>query len=214
MVPFHFGTPFWAQKKIYRRSWAPPGHLLCPQTRSRDPLGTSQKSFKAENKNLKISKGFTSKVEPWRTFADPGPSKRAPLGPDQLSRGPPGRPLGRQTHLPGPSRAPPGNPQGPISKKHVVFLKIAETTIYVRFGAFRGKRPPLQNRVFRPLEAPWSPPEAEPFPSRPPPSPPKPTLELPGPPQILPRAPRSPQGPHKIHKDGLIKTLEICVFDP
>ena len=115
------------------------------------------------------------------------------------------------------SRDPPGPPleihRAQFQKKHF-FLKIAETTIYVRFGAFRGKRPPLQNRVFRSLEAPWSPPEAEPFPSRPPPSPPKPTLELPGPPQILPRAPRSPQGPHKIHKVGLLKTLEIFVFDP
>ena len=106
-------APFWAPKKNDRLPWRPLGHLLCPQTRSQEPLGTSQKSFKAKNANVKMSSVFPSKNEPWRTFANPGPSKRAPLGPDQLSREPPGRPLGRQTHLAGASRALPENPTGP-----------------------------------------------------------------------------------------------------
>ena len=92
------------------------------------------------------------------------------------------------------------------------FSEIAKTTINVRSGALQGKRQAVQNRVFRPLEAPWSPPEAEPFFSRPPRSTPEPALELPGPPRTLPRAPRSPQGPHQIHKVDMLKTLEICVF--
>ena len=41
---------------------------------------------------------------------------------------------------------------------------------------------------------------------------PEPALELPGPPRTVPRAPQSPQGPHQIHKVGMLKTLEICVF--
>ena len=81
-------------------------------------------------------------------------------------------------------------------------------------GALQGKRQAVQHRTFRPLEAPWSPPEAEPFFSRPPRSTPEPALELPGPPRTLPRAPRSPQGPHQIHKVDMLKTLEICVFGP
>ena len=45
-----------------------------------------------------------------------------------------------------------------------------------------------------------------------PPELPKAPLELPGPPQILPRAPGSSKGPYQIHKVGMLKTLEICVF--
>ena len=99
-------------------------------------------------------------------------------------------------------------------KKIAFFFEIAKTTINVSSGALQGKRQAVQNRVFRPLEAPWSPPEAEPFFSRPPRSTPEPALELPGPPRTLPRAPRSPQGPHQIHKVDMLKTLEICVFGP
>ena len=92
------------------------------------------------------------------------------------------------------------------------FLEIAKTTINVRSGALRGKRQAVQNRVFRPLDAPWRPPEAERFFSRPPRRAPERALELPGPPRTLLRALRSPQGPHQIHKVDMLKTLEICVF--
>ena len=134
------------------------------------------------------------------------------MGPDQLSRGPPGRPLERKTHLWRPSLSLPGKPIGLSLKKTFVFEKIAKTTINVRSGASWEKRAALQNRVFRFLGASWSPPEPEPFRSRPPPELPKAPLELPGPPQILPRAPGSSKGPYQIHKVGMLKTLEICVF--
>ena len=117
-------------------------------------------------------------------------------------------------HLSGPSLNAPGNPTGPNSKKIAFFFEIAKTTINVSSGALQGKRQVVQNRVFRPLEAPWSPPEAEPFFPRPPRSTPERALELPVPPRTLPRAPRSPQGPHQIHKVDMLKTLEICVFGP
>ena len=116
------------------------------------------------------------------------------MGPDQLSRGPPGRPLERKTHLWRPSLSLPGKPIGLSLKKTFVFEKIAKTTINVGSGASWEKRAALQNRVFRFLGAPWNP------------------LELPGPPQILPRAPGSSKGPYQIHKVGMLKTVEICVF--
>ena len=136
------------------------------------------------------------------------------MGPDQLSRGPPGRPLERKTHLWRPSLSLPGKPIGLSLKKTFVFEKIAKTTINVGSGASWEKRAALLNCVFRFLGASWSPPEPEPFRSRPPRSFPKPTLELPGPLQIPPRAPRSSKGPYQIHKVGMLKTLEICVFGP
>ena len=113
-----------------------------------------------KNENLKISPVFPSKIEPWRTFASPGPSQRASIGPDQVSRGPPKRLSGRPMHLSGPSLNAPGNPTGPNWKKIVFFFEIAKTTINVSSGALQGKRQVVQNRVFRPLEAPWSPPGA------------------------------------------------------
>ena len=115
--PETLGLPFGPQSELDRLSWAPLGHLLCPRTRSQDPLGTSQKSFRAKNENVKISPGNTSKFEPWRTFADPGPPKKGLNGPDQVSRGPPVRPPGRQTHASGPSLDPPRNPTGPNLEK-------------------------------------------------------------------------------------------------
>ena len=134
------------------------------------------------------------------------------MGPDQLSRGPPGRPLERKTHLWRPSLSLPGKPIGLSLKKTCVFEKTAKTNINVDSGASQEKRAALQNRVFRFLGAPWSPPEPGPFRSRPPPELPKAPLELPGPPQILPRAPGSSKGPYQIHKVGMLKTLEIYVF--
>ena len=115
-------------------------------------------------------------------------------------------------HLSGPSLNAPGNPTGPNSKKIAFFFEIAKTTINVSSGAPQGKRQVVQSRVFRPLEAPWSPPAAKPFFLRPPRSTPEPALELSGTPRTLPRAPRSPQGPHQMHKVDMLKTLEICVF--
>ena len=97
-------------------------------------------------------------------------------------------------------------------RKIAFFFEIAKTTINVRSGAPQGKQQAVQNRVFRPLEAPWSPPEAERSFSRPPRRAPERALELPGPPRTLLRALRSPQGPHQIHKVDMLKTLEICVF--
>ena len=119
--------------------------------------------------------------------------------------------MGRCPHLSGPSLALPENLTGPILKKKMCFSKNAETTIFIRSGAFRGKRPQLQNRFFSVLGTSWSPPGPEPFPSRPPRSLPRSTLELRGGGEILPRAPRSLQGPHQIYKVGMLKTLEICV---
>ena len=40
------------------------------------------------NEIVKICPGFSSKFALWRTFADPGPPKKAPHGPDQFFRGP------------------------------------------------------------------------------------------------------------------------------
>ena len=97
---------------------------------------------------------ISSKFVPWPTFAAPGRSKRTPMGPDQLSRGPPGRPLERKTHLWRPSLSLPGKPIGLSLKKTLVFEKIAKTTINVGSGASWEKRAALQNRVFRFLGAP------------------------------------------------------------
>ncbi len=116
-VPFSRGPPFGARQKIDRLPWRPLRRLLCPRTRSQDPLGTSQKSFRAKNENVKTNPGNTSKFKPWRTFADPGPPKKGLNGPDQVSRGPPVRPPGRQTHASGPSLDPPRNPTGPNLEK-------------------------------------------------------------------------------------------------
>ena len=211
-VPFRFGTPFGPQSELEKLSWPSLGTLLCPRTHSQDPLEAFQKAFRAKNEIVKICPGFPSEFVPWPTFAAPERSKRTPLGPDQLSRGPPGKPLERKTHLPRPSLSLPGKPIGLSLKKTFVFEKIAKTNINVRSGASWEKRAALQNRVFRFLGAPWSPPEPGPFRSRPPRSSPKHTLELPGPLQIPPRAPRRSKGPYQIHKVGMLKTLEICVF--
>ena len=145
-------------------------------------------------------------MKPWRTFADPRPPKKGPLGPDPLFRGPPWKFLRGQTHVSGPSLAPLENPSEPNLKKTCFFKKKTETIINMSSGAFREKRQWLQNRVFRVLGPPWSPPRPEPFPSRPPRRAPEPALELPGPPRTLPRALRSHQGPHQIHKVGMLKT--------
>ena len=78
-------------------------------------------------------------------------------------------------------------------RKIAFFFEIAKTIINVRSGALQGKRQAVQNRVFRPLEAPWSPPEAEPFFQDPPGAPqsllwssrgrPEPSQERPGAPK-------------------------------
>ena len=91
-------------------------------------------------------------------------------------------------------------------------MKIAKTTINIRSGAFQGKREAVQNRAFSPNGRSLEPPEAELSVSRPPQRAPEPALELLGPPRTLPRALRSPQGRHQIHKVDMLKTLEICVF--
>ena len=107
---------------------------------------------------------------------------------------------------------PPGKSIRADFEKRGFYVKNAETTINISSGAFREKRQWLQNRVFCVLGPPWSPPRPEPFPSRPPRRAPEPALELPGPPRTLPRALRSHQGPHQIHKVGMLKTLEISLF--
>ena len=104
---FTLGPPLGPQSEIGAPPWAPLWNSCCSAARSRDPLGAFQKSFKAKNGNLKISSVFPSKIEPWRTFADPGPPKKGPLGPVPLSRGPPWKSLERKTHLWEPSLAPP-----------------------------------------------------------------------------------------------------------
>ena len=111
---FVLGPPSGPQGELGAPPWAPLWNSCCSAPRSGDPLGAFQKSFKAKNKNLKISPVFTSKIKPWRTFADPGPPKKGPLGPVPLSRGPPWKFLGRPTHVLGPSLAPPENLQNRI----------------------------------------------------------------------------------------------------
>ena len=106
-IPFRFGTPSGPQSELGAPPWAPLWNSCCSAPRSGDPLGTFQESFKAKNENLKIRQLFPSKIEPRRTFADPGPPKKGPLGPDSLSRGPPWKFLRGQTHVSGPSLAPP-----------------------------------------------------------------------------------------------------------
>ena len=120
--------------------------------------------------------------------------------------------LKRQTHVSGPSMALPENPTKPNHKKNTFFLKNAETTIFVRFGAHRRKSQMFKNVDFRFRETPKTPWERKSCPRDPPRRAPEPALELPGPPRTVPRAPQSPQGPHQIHKVGMLKTLEICVF--
>ena len=164
--------------------------MLCPTLRG--PLGTLQESFKAKNENLKISPVFPSKIEPWRPLAVPGPSQRALLGPDQVSRGPPKRLSGRPMHLSGPSLNAPGNPTGPNSKKIAFFFEIAKTTINVSSGALQGKRQVVPNRVFRPLEAPWSPPGARTLFFKTPPEHPRACFGAPG---AAPNPPKSAQEP-------------------
>ena len=197
--------PLEPQSELGAPPWAPLWNSCCSAARSRDPLGDFQKSFKAKIENLKIRQVFPSKFEPWRTFADPRPPKKGPLGPVPLSRGPPWKSLERKTHLSGPSLALPENLTGPILKKHCFLSKNAETTIFISSRAFRVKRQWSQNHVFHVLDPPWSPPGPEPFFSRPPRSLPKRTLELQGRPEILPRGPRSLQGPDQIYKVGMFK---------
>ena len=120
---FVLGPPSGPQSELGAPPWAPLWNSCCSAARSRDPLGAFQKSFKAKNGNLKISPVFPSKIEPWRTFADPGPPKKGPLGPVPLSRGPPWKFLRGQTHVSGPSLAPPENPSEPNLKKNVFFEK-------------------------------------------------------------------------------------------
>ena len=62
-----------------------------PRTLSRP----SKKRSGPKNEIVEICTGFPSEFVPWPTFAAPGRSKRTPMGPDQLSRGPPGKPLER-----------------------------------------------------------------------------------------------------------------------
>ena len=119
------------------------------------------------------------------------------MGPDQLSRGPPGRPLERKTHLWRPSLSLPGKPIGLSLKKTLVLENIAKTTINVGPGASWEKRAALQNRVSRFLGAPWSPPEPRPFRSRPPP------VRL-----------WSSQGHPKFSPKGLIKSTKLACLKP
>ena len=70
----------------------------------------------------------------------------------------------------------------------------------------------FKNVDFRFRETPKTPWERKPCPRDPPRRAPEPALELQGPPRTVPRAPQSPQGPQQIHKVGMLKTLEICVF--
>ena len=120
---FVLGPPSGPQSEFDPPPSAPLWNCFCSAPRSGDPLGTFQKSFKAKNENVKTSPGFTSKLKPWRTFADPGPPKKGPLGPDPLFRGPPWKFLRGQTHVSGPSLAPLENPSEPNSKKTCFFKK-------------------------------------------------------------------------------------------
>ena len=137
---FVLGPPSGAQSEFGAPPWAALWTSCCSPPRSGDPLGAFQKSFKAKNKNLKISPVFPSKIEPWRTFADPGPPKKAPHGPDRFLGGPPrrlqgrspentkapGRPLGRQILVSEPSLANPRNCKDENDKKTSFFRKSLE----------------------------------------------------------------------------------------
>ena len=112
------------------------GHLG-PRTRSWDPLGTFLKPLQAKNEIVNISLVLPSKFDPWRTLADPGPSKKVPHGPDRFLGGPPrrlqgrspentkapGRPLGRQILVSEPSLANPRNYKDANYKKTLFFRK-------------------------------------------------------------------------------------------
>ena len=109
------GPPIWPPLGLDRLSRAPLGRLLGRPTRFREPLGPFKKALEAKNGNVKIRPVFPSKFEPWRTFADPGPPQKAPLGPDPLYQGPPWTPPRRQKHVLGPVLDPSGIN---IKKKH------------------------------------------------------------------------------------------------
>ena len=121
-VLFRFGSPFGPQSELEKLSWPSLGTVFCRRTHSQDPLEAFQKAFRAKNETVKICPGFPTKFVPWRTFAAPGRSKTTSMGPDQLSRGPPGKPLERKTHLPRPSLSLPGKPIGLSFKNKHMFL--------------------------------------------------------------------------------------------
>ncbi len=148
---FPFGPPRGPKKKNDRSFLASLGPRVGPRprsrdllggrfgrrTRSRDPLGTFQKPLGAKNEIVNISWVLPSKLKPRRTFADPGPPRKAPHGPDQFFGGPPrrlqgrspentkapGRPRGRQTLVSEPSFFTPGNHKDAIYRKTCFFRK-------------------------------------------------------------------------------------------
>ena len=142
---------------------------------------------------------------PWPTFAAPGRSKRTPMGPDQLSRGPPGRPLERKTHLWRPSLSLPGKPIGLSLKKTFVFEKIVKTTINVGSGASWEKRAALQNRVFGFWALPGALQSPGPFVQDPPRSSPKRLWSSQGHPKFSQERPEAPKGHIKSTKLACLK---------
>ena len=68
--------------------------------------------------------------------------------------------------------------------------------------------------IFAPPSPPGAPRERVPISPDLPRTPPKLTWELLEVPRLVSRTHRGLQGPHEIHKVDMLKTLEICVFDP
>ena len=158
-------------------------------------------------KSLKSTQDFTQNSHLRHLLSIQDSPKGPPLDLIKFPEGLLGGPWGAKCTSQDPPWTPLEIPQGRIVEKS--FLENRKTRIYVESGASRGKRASLQNRVFRLLGTPWSPPEADPFRSGPPRSSTKPTLELPGLLHIPQERPGAPKGRIKFR----LKTLEICVFD-
>ena len=95
---FRFGPPWGPNKKSIDPFWPPLGSTLPLPTLS-GPSQDLPKNVQSEKWTIETTWGFTSKVKPWLRFANPGPPKKDPSGPDQLSRGLPEIQLGRPPHF-------------------------------------------------------------------------------------------------------------------
>ena len=167
------------------------------------PSEPSKNRSKRKTEILKSAQFFHQKSSPGELLPIQDPPKRAPLDPCHFPEGPLGNFWGTQRTSWDPPWPPLRICKTEFKKKTFFFSKNAETTIFISSRAFRVKRQWSQNHVFHVLGPPWSPPGPEPFFSRPPRGLPKRTLELQGRPEILPRGPRSLQGPDQIYKVGI-----------
>ena len=129
-------------RDLFKFSEAPPWLRLGAPQRLWGRPETLPNPKKSQNKNVKISPGFPSKIEPWQSLADPGTPKRGSYGPEQVHRRPSGRPLGRRPAVLGPSLTLSETSLGPSRTETMIFCQIAEMPIYVRSRA-HGAGPPM-----------------------------------------------------------------------